>query len=115
LKTSVADASTAVPRSVGRVSSLDGLRGATVIIVFVSFLEVIVAIRRLAVVPGGTVSLDSFLVLSGFLITTLMLREQQRTGNVNIKGFYRRRRHQTAPSLMAPSSPSSASWQCRLG
>ncbi len=98
---SVADASTANPRSVGRVSALDGLRGATVIIVFVSHLEVIVPIPRLAVVPGGTVSLDSFFVLSGFLITALMLREQQRTDNVNIPGFYRRRAIRLLPPLMA--------------
>ena len=48
-----ANASTALPRSVGRVPSLDGLRGATVIIVLVSHLEVIVPIPSLAVVPGG--------------------------------------------------------------
>lgn len=97
----MADVLPAVPRSVGRVTSLDGLRGATVIIVFVSHLEIILPIPRLAVVPGGTVSLESFFVLSGFLITALMLREQQRTGNVNFKGFYRRRAVRLLPPLMA--------------
>lgn len=88
-------------RSVGRVTSLDGLRGATVIIVFVSHMEVILPIPRLAVVPGGTVSLDSFFVLSGFLITALMLREQARTNRVNTGGFYRRRAIRLLPPLMA--------------
>lgn len=88
-------------RSVGRVPGLDGLRGATVIIVFVSHLEVILPIPRLAVVPGGTVSLDSFFVLSGFLITALMLREQARTSKVNTPRFYRRRAIRLLPPLLA--------------
>jgi peptidoglycan/LPS O-acetylase OafA/YrhL len=89
------------PRSVGRVASLDGLRGATVIIVLVSHMEVIVPIPTLAVVPGGTVSLDSFFVLSGFLITSLMLREQLRTDRINTKGFYTRRAVRLLPPLLA--------------
>jgi peptidoglycan/LPS O-acetylase OafA/YrhL len=89
------------PRSVGRVPGLDGLRGATVIIVFVSHMEVILPIPRLAVVPGGTVSLDSFFVLSGFLITALMLREQARTDGVNTAWFYRRRAIRLLPPLIA--------------
>ncbi len=89
------------PRSVGRVVALDGLRGATVIIVFVSHLEVILPIPRVAVVPGGTVSLDSFFVLSGFLITALMLREQARTDRLNTPGFYRRRAIRLLPPLVA--------------
>ena len=89
------------PRSVGRVQSLDGLRGATVIIVLVSHMEVIVPIPTLAVVPGGTVSLDSFFVLSGFLITSLMLREQLRTDRIDSKGFYRRRAVRLLPPLLA--------------
>jgi peptidoglycan/LPS O-acetylase OafA/YrhL len=88
-------------RSVGRVVALDGLRGATVIIVFVSHLEVILPIPRFAVVPGGTVSLDSFFVLSGFLITALMLREQARTNKVHTSRFYRRRAIRLLPPLLA--------------
>ncbi len=87
------------PRRLGRLPELDGLRGATVIIVFVSHLEVILPIPRLAVVPGGTVSLDSFFVLSGFLITALMLREQGKTGSVNTGSFYRRRALRLLPPL----------------
>lgn len=80
---------------------MDGLRGATVIIVFVSHLEIILPIPRVAVVPGGTVSLDSFFVLSGFLITSLMLREQARSDRVNVPGFYRRRAIRLLPPLLA--------------
>ena len=71
------------------------------IIVLISHMEVIVPIPTLAVVPGGTVSLDSFFVLSGFLITSLMLREQQRTDRIDTKGFYRRRAIRLLPPLLA--------------
>jgi peptidoglycan/LPS O-acetylase OafA/YrhL len=53
-----------------------------VLIVFTSHLEVILPIPSLLVIPGGTVSLDMFFVLSGFLITMLLLREQARFGRI---------------------------------
>ena len=71
------------------------------IIVLISHMEVIVPIPTLAVVPGGTVSLDSFFVLSGFLITSLMLREQKRNDRIDAKGFYRRRAMRLLPPLLA--------------
>ncbi|MBF6558390.1 MAG: acyltransferase [Acidimicrobiales bacterium] len=86
-------------RRLPRIESFDGLRGATVIIVFVSHLEVILPIPTFAVVPGGTVSLDSFFVLSGFLITSLLLREQGLTGQINTIHFYRRRAMRLLPPL----------------
>ncbi|MEM9267705.1 MAG: acyltransferase [Pseudomonadota bacterium] len=39
----------------------------------------------------GFLGVDFFFVLSGFLITTLLLREEARTGRFSIRGFYRRR------------------------
>lgn len=39
----------------------------------------------------GFLGVDLFFVLSGFLITTLLLREEDREGRFSIKGFYRRR------------------------
>lgn len=39
----------------------------------------------------GFVGVDFFFVLSGFLITTLLLREEGRTGRISLGGFYRRR------------------------
>lgn len=91
----------AAQRRLGRNEALDGLRGATVIIVFCSHLEIILPIPSLAVVPGGTVSLDSFFVLSGFLITALLLREQARFGSIKRVGFYRRRAMRLLPPLFA--------------
>lgn len=39
----------------------------------------------------GYLGVDLFFVLSGFLITTLLLREEVRNGRISISGFYRRR------------------------
>ncbi len=77
------------------------MRGVTVIIVFASHLQVILPIPKLAAVPGGTVSLDSFFVLSGFLITTLLLREQARNDRILKWAFYRRRAIRLLPPLFA--------------
>jgi peptidoglycan/LPS O-acetylase OafA/YrhL len=65
----------------------------------VSHLEVILPIPSLLVIPGGTVSLDMFFVLSGFLITMLLLREQARYGKVGRLAFYRRRIMRLLPAL----------------
>jgi peptidoglycan/LPS O-acetylase OafA/YrhL len=88
-------------RRLGQVPGFDGMRGFAVIIVFVAHLNVILPIPKLLVVPGGTVSLDSFFVLSGFLITTLLLREQARRGRVDRFAFYRRRALRLLPALFA--------------
>ncbi len=88
-------------RRLGQVPGFDGLRGIAVIIVLVAHMEVILPIPTLLVVPGGTVSLDSFFVLSGFLITTLLLREQSLSGSVDKSAFYKRRALRLLPALVA--------------
>ena len=47
---------------------------------------------------GGFVTLDVFFVLSGFLITTLLLREVERTGRVDLVAFYARRARRILPA-----------------
>jgi peptidoglycan/LPS O-acetylase OafA/YrhL len=86
-------------RSFGQVRGFDGMRGVAVIIVFVAHMDVILPIPTLLVIPGATVSLNSFFVLSGFLITSLLLREQQRRGRIGIWPFYRRRILRLLPAL----------------
>ena len=87
------------PRSLRRVREFDGLRGVILIIVFVAHMNVFLPIPRLLVVPGATVSLNTFFVLSGFLITTLLLNEQLRRGRIGIGGFYGRRVVRLFPAL----------------
>jgi peptidoglycan/LPS O-acetylase OafA/YrhL len=86
-------------RSFGQVRGFDGLRGVAVLTIFVAHLDVILPLSTLLVIPGATVSLDAFFVLSGFLITALLLKEQARRGRVGIVPFYRRRILRLLPAL----------------
>jgi peptidoglycan/LPS O-acetylase OafA/YrhL len=52
--------------------------------------------------PGeGALGVDLFFVLSGFLITTLLLEEQQSRGRISLVGFYWRRARRLLPALFA--------------
>ena len=49
---------------------------------------------------GGFVGVDVFFVISGFLITSLLLREGDRTGKISWAGFYRRRVKRLVPAAL---------------
>lgn len=48
--------------------------------------------------PGGFVGVDIFFVISGFLITSLLLREAMKTGRVSLADFYARRARRLLPA-----------------
>src|SRR5579884_3529098 len=48
---------------------------------------------------GGLLGVDVFFVLSGFLITTLLLGEHGRTGGVSLRRFWCRRARRLLPAL----------------
>ncbi|WP_242677359.1 acyltransferase family protein [Streptomonospora litoralis] len=48
--------------------------------------------------PGGYVGVDVFFVISGFLITSLLLREARETGRVSLAAFYIRRIRRILPA-----------------
>jgi peptidoglycan/LPS O-acetylase OafA/YrhL len=50
---------------------------------------------------GGYLGVDVFFVLSGYLITSLLLVEARRTGRISIKNFYLRRARRLLPALYA--------------
>ena len=47
---------------------------------------------------GGFVGVDVFFVISGYLITGLLLREYEKTGTISFLGFYRRRVRRIIPA-----------------
>ncbi len=50
--------------------------------------------------PGGFVGVDVFFVISGFLITSLLLREIDRTGQLSLSKFYARRARRILPASL---------------
>jgi peptidoglycan/LPS O-acetylase OafA/YrhL len=50
-------------------------------------------------IPGGDFGLVAFFVLSGYLITTLLLRERDKTGRIDGRHFYLRRAARLLPAL----------------
>lgn len=47
---------------------------------------------------GGFIGVDIFFVISGFLITSLLLRENEKNGRISISGFYARRVRRILPA-----------------
>jgi peptidoglycan/LPS O-acetylase OafA/YrhL len=82
----------AAPPRLGFRPELDTLRAVAVAMVITAHYLGWAGIGR-----GGVIS---FLVLSGFLITTLMLEEHRERGWVDVPGFYLRRLRRLAPALL---------------
>ena len=75
-----------------RVASLDGVRGVAILAVVLYHLEL---------ADSGYLGVDVFFVLSGFFITSLLVREHRRTGSVHLGRFYWRRVLRLYPALLA--------------
>jgi peptidoglycan/LPS O-acetylase OafA/YrhL len=93
-------------RRLGHVPALDGLRGYAVIVVMLSHLNILIPRQDITGIglidspmEGGYLGVDIFFVLSGFLITALLLREEDRTGTVSFGRFYARRALRLLPAL----------------
>jgi peptidoglycan/LPS O-acetylase OafA/YrhL len=70
-------------------ASLDGIRCFCILGVIWHHCSPPSGLHKLAY--AGHLGVDMFFVLSGFLIVTLLLRERDRTGSINLKNFYIRR------------------------
>jgi len=75
-----------------RVPALDGLRGVAILLVL--------TYHCFTHPSGGFYGVDLFFVLSGFLITSLLIGELAQTGRVDLRAFYVRRARRLLPALM---------------
>lgn len=73
--------------------ALDGIRAMAVLIVMLYHYGLDSKLH------GGVITVDWFFVLSGFLITNLMLDERNRQGAISLKGFYHRRILRLFPAM----------------
>lgn len=76
----------------GYQPALDGLRALSVI-------AVILYHAGIQWIPGGFIGVEVFFVVSGFLITSLMIDEQHVSGKVSLKQFWIRRARRLLPAL----------------
>ena len=72
--------------------SIDSLRAIAVIAVIIYHIDA-------NYLPGGFLGVDLFFVLSGYLISSLIIKEYKSTGTVNLYNFYVRRARRLLPAL----------------
>ncbi len=91
---SAADLGSSMSDHGGYIPGLDGVRALAVTAVIAYHLFP-------GLVRGGFLGVDVFFVLSGFLITTLLLREDRKNNYINLKAFWQRRLRRLIPALVA--------------
>jgi peptidoglycan/LPS O-acetylase OafA/YrhL len=80
-----------LPDAVHHRADIQGLRGLAVLLVIVYHTGL--------GLPGGFVGVDVFFVVSGFVITRLLLREWDAAGTISLRDFYARRARRLLPAL----------------
>ena len=75
------------------IPALDGIRGVAIIVIMGYHGGVFLT-------SGGFYSLDTFFALSGFLITSLLISEWQRTATIRLGHFWARRARRLLPALL---------------
>jgi len=85
----------------GHKPALDGLRAVAVLLVMAHHLRAFALPDARWLPPGGYLGVDLFFVLSGFLITSLLLEERDATGRIAFRSFYRRRAFRLFPAVAA--------------
>lgn len=93
-----APAHEARPTTLRYLPGLDGLRAISVLAVIV-FHHYLVGGHEVGWAPGGFLGVEVFFVVSGYLITSLLLGERRDTGRVSLRDFYIRRARRLLPAL----------------
>lgn len=83
----------------GRIASLDGLRGVAIALVLVGHSIPFSTHARIG--DLANLGVRVFFVLSGFLITQLLMREYERHGRISLRAFFARRFLRIVPPLCA--------------
>ncbi len=86
------------PATLRYLPGLDGLRAISVLAVIV-FHHYLVGGHEPGWAPGGFLGVEVFFVVSGYLITSLLLSERRDTGKVSLRNFYVRRARRLLPAL----------------
>jgi peptidoglycan/LPS O-acetylase OafA/YrhL len=79
--------------SLSYIPALDGIRGVAIVVIMGYHGGVFLT-------SGGFYSLDTFFALSGFLITSLLISEWQRTQTIRLGAFWARRARRLLPALL---------------
>src|SRR5689334_13280323 len=102
-----------------RIRSLDGLRAVAITLVILSHVAFVLgakaahpALLRLEAV--GILGVRVFFVLSGFLITDLLLQEKAATGRIDLRRFYLRRTLRIFPAYYVFLAAMAAAAACGL-
>ncbi len=80
-------------RGIKYIPAIDGLRAVAVIAVMLYHLGV-------SWIPGGFLGVDLFFVISGYVITRLLLDSIQRSGGLDLRAFYKSRLRRLLPPLV---------------
>jgi len=74
------------------IPALDELRGIAVLVVIA---------YHFGWLSGGYLGVSTFMALSGFLITSILVNEFERTGNISLRNFWSKRARRLAPAALA--------------
>jgi peptidoglycan/LPS O-acetylase OafA/YrhL len=83
----------AANRGIQYIPAIDGLRALAVIAVMLYHLG-------FTWIPGGFLGVDLFFVISGYVITRLLLDSIEQSGGLDLRGFYLARARRLLPALI---------------
>lgn len=106
---------TPTPES-SHIAALDGLRAVAVLLILVSHSVIFgeFSFMHDQGLMGGYIGMCLFFVLSGYLITRILIREEDRFGDVSLNNFYVRRAFRLFPALWLYLAVVWALWQLGL-